>query len=256
MAPFRTLILALAAAAATGAAQAQGCSKPIVIVTEEWPGQPKAARANEGADIDMARAIVREAGCTLVAGPMLSPTRRIALLAEGRFDMMLSATDLPERRQFARFTAAYRRETIGLFTLEKKYEDYGDVDGFDVVDTRKLQLLVPAIGWYGTEYERRRGALEAHGRLSFYATVPQGLSVLAANRAEIIMGDTLAIRLAARAIGVPVRQLGFVVSRTPVHLMLSRATTTEKDIAALDAAIARLEKNGTLRAIGLRYGLN
>ncbi len=256
MAPVRTLILALGLLAAAVDAHAQGCSKPIVIVTEDWPGRTSANKLQDGLDVDMARAILKEAGCTLISGPMLPIVRRITLLAEGRFDMMLAATDIPERHRFARFSIPYRQEIIGLFALEKKYEDYGDVISYDGIDQRKLRVLVPVIGWYGAEYERRRGELDAKGRLSHFSTFVQGLNMLAANRGELIMGDTVALTHQARLVGVPIRQLGFVVSRTPVSLMLSKMSTTERDIVQINAAIARLDKNGTLRAIAQRYGLN
>jgi polar amino acid transport system substrate-binding protein len=255
MAPVRTLIAALALAAACAPAWAAGCSKPIVAVTEQWP-EKTFSKNHEGADMEMARAIIKEAGCTLVDGPVLPVVRRMQMFAEGKFDLMLAASDIPERRGFAHFSSTYRMETVGLFSLEKSYEDLGDINSFEALDARKIRLLVPTIGWYGPEYERRRGALEASGRLSRFGTNAQGLRMLAARRAELIMGDTMAMNYQSKLLGIPVRQLGFVVMRSPVHLMLSKATITEDDVAKINVAIARLEKNGTLRAIGQRYGLN
>jgi polar amino acid transport system substrate-binding protein len=255
MAPLRTLICRIALAGACCTAHAQ-CSKPIVIVTEKWPAKNVSAQAQEGIDLEMARAVIKEAGCTLIQGAELPVIRRIRMFAEGKFDMMLAASNIPERHTFARFTTSYRIETVGLFVLERNYEDLGDINSFEAIAARKLKLLVPHIGWYGPEYERRRGLLDAEGRLSRFGTNSQGLMMLQAKRGELMMGDTLAVAAQARQLGIPIRQIGFVVMRAPVHLMLSKATTTERDIHQLNGAIARLEKNGTLRAIGQRYGLN
>jgi polar amino acid transport system substrate-binding protein len=255
MAPGRSLIAALVLAAACPGALAAGCSKPIIAVTEQWP-EKTFSKNHEGADMEMARAIIKEAGCSLVEGPVLPVVRRMQMFADGKFDLMLAASDIPERRSFARFSATYRMETVGLFSLEKSYEDLGDIDSFETLDARKVRLLVPTIGWYGPEYERRRGALEAAGRLSRFGTNAQGLRMLAARRGQLIMGDTMAMNYQSKLLGIPVRQLGFVVMRSPVHLMFSRATITEADVGRINAAIARLEKNGTLRAIGQRYGIN
>ncbi len=47
--------------------------------------------------------------------------------------------------------------------------------------------------------------------------------------------------------------LPYSVLRAPVHLMFNAASTSAADIKKIDAAIARLEKRGALKAIRDSY---
>jgi polar amino acid transport system substrate-binding protein len=254
MATWRTLIPILLTA---GTLQAQpagaACSKAITMVTEQWPPYVYGGEQRRGLDAELAEAIFAEAGCTLAVGPALPTVRRMYLFEKGRFDLMLAASDIPARRRFARFSAAYRYETVGLFALEKEAARFANIVSFDAVMQHQARLLVPTIGWYGPYYESNHEALKASGRLSTFGNMEQGLRMLAANRAELIMGDTVALQHQANEAGIAIRQLPFIVLHAPVHLMFSKASTTEADLASINAAIARLEKNGTLKAIRLRY---
>jgi len=75
-----------------------------------------------------------------------------------------------------------------------------------------------------------------------------------AGRADFILGDRNAVRYAARQQGVTLVPLPFTVLRAPVHLMLNKASTTEAELGAINAAIDRLEQQGVLGAIRSRYG--
>lgn len=253
MAALRALILALAAGAFAAAPAWAACSKPLRMVAEEWP--PYTFHfGNEvltGLDVELARAILDEAGCTLVADPLVPIVRRMVMFERGEIDLMLAASDTPERRRFARFTSAYRIERVGLFVLARDYERYRGLTGFDA----HIALLAPTLGWYGKQYEQARPRIKAAGRLSTYSTVQQGMRMLAAQRAPMIMGDVAVLEYEARNQQLEVRQLPYVVLQAPVHMMLSRASTTAADVARINAAIARLEKNGSLKAIRAAYGV-
>jgi polar amino acid transport system substrate-binding protein len=253
MAPLRALIAVLLAAGAFAAPPLAACSKTITVITEVWPPYVYGAEQRIGLDAELVDAIFKEAGCKLEIGPALPTVRRMYLFEKGQFDMMLAASDIPQRRRFARFSLAYRHETVGLFALEKNFSQYSDIDSFDAIVRRKVSLLVPTIGWYGPAYEQHYEALKATARLSGFGSNEQGMRMLAANRGALIMGDTVALQHQSQLSGVRLRQLPFVVLHAPVHLMLSKASTTEDDLARIDAAIERLEKNGALKAIRQRY---
>ncbi|MES2152789.1 MAG: transporter substrate-binding domain-containing protein [Pseudomonadota bacterium] len=257
MAPVRALIGLALAGAAFNAAPAATCSKPLTMVSEEWPPYVFAGADHRqtGLDLEMVQAIFKEAGCTLVVGEPMPTVRRLLLFEQGKFDLMLAASDIPDRHRFARFTVAYRNETVGLFALASRFEAYRTLGGFEAIIERGTTLLAPKVGWYGPDYERHAPVLKAQGRLFDFSTLNQGMRMLRARRAELIMGDTAAIWYQARHERMALRQLPFVAWSAPVHLMLSRAATTARDLAVLDAAIARLEKSGELKAIRHSYGL-
>ncbi|MFB9241615.1 transporter substrate-binding domain-containing protein [Massilia antarctica] len=257
MASARTVTALLAAAVLLASAQARACSRPLNMVSEEWPPYSFTNEDNlqTGLDMDMAKAILKEAGCTLVTAPPLPTVRRMLLFERGDFNLMLAATDTPERRRFARFSDAYRNETVALFVLARDYARYAAIGGMAALARGESAVLVPRVGWYGTDFAHAAPGLRASGRLFDFGTFEQGVRMLGAGRAPLIMGDRAAVLYEAQRQKLVLRQLPFVVHQAPVHLMLSRASTTQDDLARVNAAIARLEKNGTLQALRERYGL-
>ncbi|CUI08490.1 substrate-binding periplasmic protein [Massilia antarctica] len=257
MASARTVTALLAGAALLASAQARACSRPLNMVSEEWPPYSFTNEDNlqTGLDMDMAKAILKEAGCTLVTAPPLPTVRRMLLFERGDFNLMLAATDTQERRRFARFSDAYRSETVALFVLARDYARYAGIGGMAALARGESAVLAPRVGWYGADFARAAPSLRASGRLFDFGTFEQGMRMLGAGRAPLIMGDRAAVLYEAQRQKLVLRQLPFVVHQAPVHLMLSRASTTDDDLARINAAIARLEKNGTLQALRERYGL-
>lgn len=236
------------------AAQTSACELSMAL--EQWPPYVYTAQqgAAAGLDWELAQAILKEAGCTLRAQAELPTARRQRLFEQGQLDLMLAASNTPERRRYARFSNVYRYETVGLFTRPHLRAQYLHVSSLDVVAREKLPLLAPKVGWYGTAYERLQPTLEAGGRLSTFLSFQQGVRMLDAGRADLIIGDSGALRYEAKAQGVAISPLPLVVLRAPVHLMLNKTTTTQADLDRINAAIARLEHQGVLGAIRARYG--
>ena len=257
MATLRTLILAALIAGLQALAPARACSKPIHLVAEEWPPYAFSSGSEQqtGLDIDLTRAILREAGCTLVIAPFVPSVRRLLMFQRGETDLLLAASDTPERRRFARFSVSYRHESIGLFVLARNAEQVQNVAGFDDVIARELSLLAPTTGWYGKDYERAYPRLKSAGKLSLFGTVQQGVRMLGVERALLIMGDSAAIEHEARSQKLDLRALPRVALQAPVHMMFSRASVPADDVEQINAAIGRLERSGALRAIRLRYGV-
>jgi polar amino acid transport system substrate-binding protein len=241
-------------ACAMGLAGAAGCSAPIVMGTGQLEpyGYFDAQKRYVGMDVDMIRAIVAEAGCTLSYAPLMPDGRNFLLFERGKIGLMAGASRTAARMKWARFSIAYRQETIGLFAVADGRGP--SVPSFADFVGRPLTLLAPRAGWYGAEYERYRARLKANGRLSQFDNLAQGVRMLEARRAQFILGDAAGVEHAAARLGVKVRPLPFWLVEAPVHLMLSRATVTEADVARLDAAIARLQQRGVLDRIRRGYG--
>ena len=199
--------------------------------------------------------LVADAGCTLVILPAVPPIRRTLLFEQGQIDLLLAASDRPARRRVARFTIAYRSEMVGLFALASHAAAYRTVDSFASIDKLKLSVLAPRVGWYGPAFAQNAPKLRGDGQLVEYGTIDQGMRMLGAERAQLIIGDVAALNDAAAQAHLTLHQLPVAVHGAPVHMMLSRASTTAADVAALDAAITRLEQSGALRNIRARYGL-
>lgn len=249
----RTLFLASALWLAATAAQA--CS--LKMAPEPWPPYIfiNAEGKLSGLDYELAQAIMKQAGCTLQVATELPSLRRQLLFRQGQIDLMLAASDTPERRAYARFSTAYRNETVGLFASPGNAARLRSLASFDAIVARGVTLLAPRAGWYGERYQQAIPALDAAGRRSTFGSFEQGVLMFKAGRGEVIMGDAAAVRHEARRLGVALAALPFVPFRAPVHLMLNAASTTPLQLERLNAAIAQLEQDGTLAAIRARYGV-
>jgi polar amino acid transport system substrate-binding protein len=221
---------------------------PLINLTAARPGAPRT-----GLDLELADVIVRAAGCELIVSDGLSRQRRDLLFSLGQADLILAASDTPEREQIARFSLPYRMEVVRLFSLQRRRARYATVAGFADLVRMGEKLLVPAGGWYGPAYAAAEPALQANGQLATFKTFDLGLHMLEAGRAGLIMGDAVGMQKAAARSGVPIAPLEFIVLRAPVHLMLNRLTVSAQDVERINAAIGRLEANGTLRSIRRHY---
>jgi len=236
------------------AAHADACR--LRMAMEQWPPylyRDAATGAPSGMDWELAQAILKEAGCTLSLQAELPPARRKNEFEHGQLDLQLAASVTADRKRYARFSAAYRYETMGLFTLSSHALPYRHITDLDMLVTEKLPLLAPRLGWYGPAYARVQPMLTAAGQVSTYSTYQQGLHMLHAGRADLILGDRAALRHEARAQGYTLSVLPVSVLRAPVRLMLNKSTTTQADLGRIDAAIQKLDKQGVLAEIRARY---
>jgi polar amino acid transport system substrate-binding protein len=206
-----------------------------------------------GLDVELMRAILTEAGCELVLLDEIPALRRDLQFKEGKIDLLMAASDLPERHEYARLSAPYRMETVRFHTMRANLGKYRNVD-FDAILQNRVTLLAPNSGWYGAAYAQHKDQLRAQGLLTTFNTFPQGVKMLAAGRAELVLGDATALRYEAKLAKLDLVALPLLLVNAPVRVMLSRASTTEAELARIDAAIARLEQRGTLKAIRGRYG--
>lgn len=244
----------LLAAALTLPSAASACS--LSVAMEQWPPYvyTDERRQAGGLDLELARAILHEAGCTLQILAELPTARRQRLFLSGEIDLLLAASDTEERRAYARFSLPYRNETVAVFTTRAKLPLYRKLGGVDAIMAQRLPLLAPKVGWYGRDYANGMPALEAAGRLSTFGTFQQGIKMLDAGRADLILGDMAAVRYEARRQGVAIAVLPFIVLRAPVHLMLNTGSTSQEELDAVNGAITRLEQQGVLGAIRGKYG--
>jgi len=250
----RTLLLSAALCAL--AAPGNACN--LKIAPEPWPPYIFIDERGglSGLDYELAQAIMKEAGCTLQVQMALPSLRRQMEFRQGKLDLTLGASDTAERRSFARFSLPYRSETVGLFTSPANAARYRGLDGFDAILRQRVTLLTPRGGWYGDGYARAQHQLDAAGIRSPYSSYELGMRMFKAGRADVIMGDSAALRHEAERQGVALAAMPWVPFRAPAHLMLNAASTSAADLARINAAITRLEQSGVLGAIRARYGFN
>jgi polar amino acid transport system substrate-binding protein len=246
----------LGALLAGAPAPAQACAKAVSMATGQWEPYAYYDAQNNftGIDADMTRAIFKEAGCVLVELGTKPAVRNLALFEKGEIDLMTGASINAERLKLAHFSVPYRDETIGLFALADGAGKYSTIRSFQDFLGRPLTLLAPKAGWYGAAYEQQIERLRRSQRLSQFLDYSQGIRMLAAGRANFILGDAAGIEHAAARQGVKVQPLPFWLVQSRVHLMFSRATIGQDDVQRIDAAIARLQRRGVFEQIRRSYG--
>ena len=245
--------LLFAAVLGVSALPAVACRMTMAL--EQWPPYlyRDAQDRYTGLDLELLRAIFKEAHCTLLTAPELPTARRQLLFQKGGLDLMPAASETPERHSYARFSISYRDEAVGVFSKSGSPRDHQQIASFTQLARGKSTLLAPKVGWYGAQYAAARPALEKAGRLNTFGSFRQGILMLDAGRADLLLGDVLAVRHEARLQGVALNTLPFLVLRAPVHLMLNARTTSADDLARLNTAITRLEQRGALAAIRNSY---
>ena len=234
-----------------------GCSKPIKITTGEWAPYNYIDEQGRytGMDVELSRAIMEEAGCELIELDRMPPARNSLLFASGQVDMMTGASRTGERSRVAFFSAPYRHEAVRLFVPATIAPRYADLHSFTDVVRAGVTILAPRVGWYGEQYHAHYAELKAAKRLSQFNEFPDGMNMLAAGRASLIMGDQASVLHAAARRGMKLLALPFGLHDAPVHLMLNKQTVTEHDVRLIDAAIERLRRRGVIDRIRRAYGM-
>ncbi len=234
----------------------EGCSKPVTITTGEWAPYNYIDQQGRytGMDVELSRAIMQEAGCTLVEMPRMPPSRNTYMFNSGKVDVMAGASRTLERSKTAFFSVAYRTETVRLFATPEVARQYPQVKSFADVVRERLTLLAPRIGWYGQDYHDHVSELRADKRLFLFNEFPDGMNMLAAGRAKLILGDQASVAHAAAQRGIRLVALPFWLLDAPVHLMFSKQTMKEGDVRRIDAAIERLRRRGVIERIRRSYG--
>lgn len=230
------------------------CSRVLRVPLEDWaPFAYWQGNKPAGLDVELINAIMEEAGCRVTYLRNFPRARRQMMLKVGDVDLLYAASVTPERQAFSWFTRAYRNEEIVLFATNAPLPDPSNMEGL-LEGTGSV--MAPYGGWYGQAFASVAPKLYQLGRLSYFDDTRTGVRMLLAGRAEYILGDRVATQYEARvSFHRSLRELPFLANSEAVHLMLSKATVSEAEVAGIDKAIERLEQRGELRRIRAAYGL-
>jgi polar amino acid transport system substrate-binding protein len=235
---------------------AAACDKTLSISSSDYPPYVYRDKGGDwtGLDVQLMQAIFKEADCHYTFAPLVAPKHMVERVSIGKTDVLLAASDSPERRKANRFGVAYRQESVGFFALSKQFSAYRGITSFQALLAHSAPLLLPNAGYYGDDYAQALPALRSNGRVVEFTYFDQGIRMLAAGRATFIMSDMAALTHAARQLGVAIDALPFTINSAPVHMMFSKLSVSQHDIDLLNAATVRLEQRGRLQAIRHAYG--
>lgn len=235
---------------ATSEANFPVCLNPLNVGYNDWPPyawQDVQGEA-QGLDVELLRTFAEFLGCELKF--INVPVKRShQMLKSGALDMMMGATKIIEREEYAFFSEPYRDEEVRLFVLDEK-KDKLKLDQWQDIFTQKLRLLVPVSGWYGVDYEASRERLAKENLLVLSPDADKSVQMLTYDRADLIIGDAMAMPyIASQHQGVRLSVLNPILDHNSIHLMLSKQSMSAQQLAQFNRAIKALTTNGEIARI-------
>lgn len=233
------MILALSGA---GASVLADCAKPLRWAWNHYEPYTylNSNRILVGLDVELVRAILAEAKCGYKASE-IPAKRALAMVESGETDMMAAASITPEREAYGYFSAPYRNERIVMFA--RRDSTASALTTLDQVFASHLRLAAGLGGYYGRDYARLQDAFNKARLLELNASLDDRMMLLKLGRADVVLEDEAAGVATARKLSIQdqIKVIGPPLSDEPVHLLLSRKSVSPDIVAAINAAIAKLQ---------------
>lgn len=208
----------------------------------------------QGLDIDLLEAIFNRAGFHANYSEM--PWARVLRELEfGTIQLTMSANQTAERDLYARFTLPYRNEETVLLIRRQDKGRWQEITQLsDLLSRPDFTIGLLRDFDYGTDFRTFMQSPQMQQRLLVRLKMEPLIKLLLAGRIQGVVMDPMGLQQLNLA-GIPLDQLTTLldVQQTPVHLMLSRRTTTLQQLQRLDEAIRALLQSPEYGQILARY---
>lgn len=202
---------------------------PYVEVTDETV---------KGRDIELIRQLLSQVSSRLQL-QFVPEKRAMQMLQQGQVDMLFAASYTPQRAEFAWFSDAYRKEHNVVLIHQQTlllYPELRQREAFLALAQRKLIGAYNPAGFYGDSFEQIKQQPAVKQRSLAVYEPDRGLDLVAGRRADFTIADSEAIKLdlAARPDAAQFAVLPFFLNEADIHLMLSKATVSQRCVLALN----------------------
>ncbi|UCM59786.1 transporter substrate-binding domain-containing protein [Aeromonas hydrophila] len=208
----------------------------------------------QGLDIDLLEAIFNRAGFHANYSEM--PWARVLRELEfGTIQLTMSANQTAERDLYARFTLPYRNEETVLLVRRQDKGRWQEITQLsDLLSRPDFTIGLLRDFDYGTDFRTFMQSPQMQQRLLVRLKMEPLIKLLLAGRIQGVVMDPMGLQQLNLA-GLPLDQLTPLldIQQTPVHLMLSRRTTTPQQLQRLDEAIRALLQSPEYGQILARY---
>ncbi|HDT5891694.1 TPA: transporter substrate-binding domain-containing protein [Aeromonas hydrophila subsp. hydrophila] len=208
----------------------------------------------QGLDIDLLEAIFNRAGFHANYSEM--PWARVLRELEfGTIQLTMSANQTAERDLYARFTLPYRNEETVLLIRRQDKGRWQEITQLsDLLSRPDFTIGLLRDFDYGTDFRTFMQSPQMQQRLLVRLKMEPLIKLLLAGRIQGVVMDPMGLQQLNLA-GLPLDQLTTLldIQQTPVHLMLSRRTTTQQQLQRLDEAIRALLQSPEYGQILARY---
>lgn len=254
---FKFLLFSLIMAVSASVSASAGCDKktlihgwggdwvPFVLGTPDKPS---------GLDMEILDAIIKKAGCQWRNTPHAVPwARHLKQIESGELDLATAASWTEERARYAYFTHAYRSEFVALYVLKKHYDAYS---ALSLSQLSKVRFRLGAVR--GEVYGEKMGKFVAElgSKVYHVESNEQNIQKMKLDRIDGYIGHVPhdSIFLNKHGLSDDIVLLPISVQPTgDIHIMMSKKSTSENDLKALNEAIQALEQDGTIAAIKKKY---
>ncbi|MDC0663467.1 substrate-binding periplasmic protein [Marinobacter sp. SS21] len=234
------------------------CSKTLVVNQAAW--QPYMYRTAEGdmagLDYELVRHILELAGCGyhFVEYPS---KRALVGIERGEIDLVAGASITPARQVYGRFTRSYREERMVLLT---RREDRGRYPATSLAQfMSRYDVAIGAVngGYYGEEFrDLDHSALQRSNRLFLASDNERLLRMLMLDRIDAVVGDVVSLHVTAESLAMAdqISVHEHTLNADVVHFLLSKKSTTQSDLDAINTAIEAFVATDEYTALLERFG--
>ncbi|MBZ6071744.1 substrate-binding periplasmic protein [Aeromonas schubertii] len=216
--------------------------QPLRVGWTDWyPYSYRSAGNLTGLDVELTRLILEEAGFTpqFIEMPWARVLREIEF---GSIDIGMSANNTEERARYARFSLPYRTEQTALMIHRPQLPQWQHLKGLQELVGRDDFLLGVLKGFdYGETFRPLLADPRLQKQLIVRMRLEPLVRLLLSDRIQGIIidpGNLITLRQSA----LPLDELYPLITTraTPVHLIMSLASTDERQKARIDASIRAL----------------
>ncbi|MCF3095937.1 amino acid ABC transporter substrate-binding protein [Aeromonas australiensis] len=223
---------------------------------ENW--QPYSYRDEQqqlrGLDVALLNAIFLRAGYQAKFSEM--PWARVLHELEfGTVQLAMSANITPERQKYARFSHPYREEKTAIIIRRQDAERWHDITSLEqLINTPDFHIGVLKGFDYGNTFRQLMARPELQPRLHMRLRLDQLLKMLQGGRIQGFILDPQGLQGWQGKDEEPDQLHTLLrIEVTPVHLMLSKESTTEAQLQRINQAIEQLKQSPDYQQILYRY---
>lgn len=206
-----------------------------------------------GLDVELMSAIANEAGCN-IGFVKASWTVLLDRLREGEVDVVAGASETESRKEFAWFSAPYRRETFALYVRDTEASKYPSTVMEDVL-AQGMKVGVVSDYVYGEQVNR---LIESERFKQQFVEVPISelnyVSLLDYTIDGFLEDPFVAATiLRKKGYDEDIEQHPLVIDSGGVHFMFSKVSVSKSLVDRLDNALSDLIADGSYQAILDKY---
>ncbi|WP_024613079.1 transporter substrate-binding domain-containing protein [Pseudoalteromonas sp. TB64] len=215
---------------------AAACERTFSVASHDafWP--PYVVTVNgklQGSEVEALNIIFEDSPFCFKVEMLPNSKRAFTEIRHGRIDLGWAGSYTKDRAQYVYFSDSYRDEVMRLY--QNKNNPHNITNLADIFD-QGLTIGANFGSYYGAEFERYK---KTHpDQIEYTSATQKRFEMLVKQRLDFIIEDNLAGGFFVKS--MPTIELLTAIpfiNKNPVHLMLSKRNTREKDMLIINALI-------------------